>query len=225
MVQDPYRVLGVSPNASEDEIKAAYRRLAKKYHPDVNNASPEAEARMKEINEAYTMLTKKKNSADAQGSWGGQSGYGQGAGYGYGGQSGYGQGGYGGNPWGAYESAEAEYESPELRAAASYIANGAYQEALHVLDGIGERTAKWNYLYAMANMGMGNRVAALEYAQHACAMEPNNFEYRRLYASLNQSGEAYQSVFGRDFRMPNVACVSPCASLCMSYLLCNCCCC
>ena len=45
-MQDPYRVLGVSPQATDDEIKKAYRALAKKYHPDVNNGSADAEARM-----------------------------------------------------------------------------------------------------------------------------------------------------------------------------------
>lgn len=56
---DPYKVLGVSPNASDDEIKAAYRQLAKKYHPDnyANNPLADlAEEKMREINEAYDMI-------------------------------------------------------------------------------------------------------------------------------------------------------------------------
>ena len=53
-MNDPFSTLGISANASEDEIKSAYRKLAKKYHPDVNGGSAEAEAKMKEINEAYS---------------------------------------------------------------------------------------------------------------------------------------------------------------------------
>ena len=96
-MMDPYRVLGVSPNASEEEIKKAYKQLARKYHPDLNNGSKEAEAKMKEINEAYSQVMKLRQ--------GGGSSYG-GASYGgssYGG-SGSSYGGYGGyrGPYGGY---------------------------------------------------------------------------------------------------------------------------
>lgn len=56
MPRDPYSVLGVSPGSSEDEIKSAYRRLAKQYHPDLHPNDPGAAARMNEINAAYEQL-------------------------------------------------------------------------------------------------------------------------------------------------------------------------
>ena len=56
MGTDPYQVLGVSPNASEDEIRQAYRRLAKKYHPDLNPGDKTAAQKMNEINAAYEQI-------------------------------------------------------------------------------------------------------------------------------------------------------------------------
>ena len=56
MIQDPYKVLGVSPDASDEEIKKAYRRLAKKYHPDVNPGDGEAAKKMQEVNAAYEQI-------------------------------------------------------------------------------------------------------------------------------------------------------------------------
>ena len=87
---DPYKVLGISPNATDDEVKKAYKELSRKYHPDayVNNPLANlAEDKFKEVQEAYTQIMNSRA--------GGGSGYSQGYSGGYGsGQQGYSNGGY-----------------------------------------------------------------------------------------------------------------------------------
>ena len=95
MMKDPYKVLGVSPDATDDEIKKAYRKLCMKYHPDANIDNPnkaEAEEKFKEVQQAYETIMKKGNAGSDP--FGGYGGYGN-AGGNYGG---YNNGGnYGGN--------------------------------------------------------------------------------------------------------------------------------
>ena len=216
-MQDPYRVLGVTPQATDEEIKKAYRALAKKYHPDVNQGSAQAEARMKEINEAYSLVMKLRR----EGASGASNGYGEYGGYGAGGYGSYGGGfgGYGGasGDYGGYST------NPHMQAARNYIRAGHFQEAMNVLEGIMERGAEWYYLCGEACLGMGNRVAALNYARQAVSMDPNSFEYRALLSRLEGGAQFYQQNGAtRGFTVPTALCANPLLSCCAINLLCNC---
>ena len=184
MVQDPYKVLGVSPDASDEEIKKAYRDLTKKYHPDLNPGDEAAASKMNDINAAYDQI---KN-----GNVPGALGYGQ---YGYGQAGAYQQYGYGGwTDWTGAQQAR-QTERSEYTAAVNFIRNGMYREALNALSGVpeAERDGKWYYLSAGANMYLGNKVAALEHAKIAVRMEPNNAEYRMLLEQLQSGGDFYDN--------------------------------
>ena len=193
MVQDPYKVLGVSPESSEEEIKKAYRELSKKYHPDLNPGDENAAKKMSDINAAYDQIQKgggqassSSQSSGAYGAYGPYSGY---AGYG-----GYSQYGYSG--WGyQQQNARQQYERSEYTAAVNYIRNGMYREALNCLNGVPmtERDARWYYLSAGANMYLGNRVEAMKCAQRACEIEPENEEYQMLLRQLHSGGDFYDN--------------------------------
>ena len=142
MITDPYKVLGVSPDASDEEIKRAYRRLAKKYHPDLNPGDEEAARKMQEINAAYEQI---KNPQKQQSGYGGAGSY----------------GGY--DPFGGQQQSQ---ENSYFQAAAQYIRFGRFREALNTLEAMTERNARWYYLSALAHNGLGNQVTALEHIEH-----------------------------------------------------------
>ena len=78
---DPYSVLGVSRNATDEEIKKAYRKLSRKYHPDANINNPnkdQAEEKFKEVQQAYEQIMREREYGSSGGSSGGYGGYGYG---------------------------------------------------------------------------------------------------------------------------------------------------
>ncbi len=129
MVSDPYKVLGISEGASADEIKSAYRKMAKKYHPDLHPNDSEAAVKMNEVNEAYDMLTHPekyaKRRAEEQYRRQSQAGYTNYGGYGryYGGNGGY--GGYSGTGYGRNANGSNAQDSADNQDYNRYGYNGA----------------------------------------------------------------------------------------------------
>ena len=109
-----------------------------------------------------------------------------------------------------------------LRAAANYIQSGHFTEALNVLDGIKERRALWYFYSASANSGVGNNVTALEHAQKAVELEPNNLQYQMLLQRLQGGGGWYQQRQGM-YGYP-VGTGDACMRACIATALCNLCC-
>ena len=206
MIDDPYKVLGVSRDASDEEIKTAYRRLAKKYHPDLNPGDTEAAKKMQQVNAAYEQIKNPEKAAQNQRS--GQSG-------GYGGGYYDPFGGYGpfGGGYGQYGSSQQTGDSYQ-QAAYNYIRFGRYREALNALANSSERNARWYYLSAIANDGLGNQVTAMEHIRRAVSMEPDNMEYLQMLQRMEQGGAAYRRTAGN---FTGFSGGSVCPSLCLCY--------
>lgn len=204
-MQDPYKVLGVSPDASDDEIKQAYRRLAKQYHPDRNPGDEVAAKKMQEVNAAYEQIKNPEKTQSQSGSYGSYGGYGNYGSY----------GSYGG--YGSYQHAQSQPEGdPYQRAAYNYLRYGKFQEALNALSSCTKKDAKWYYLSAIAHDGLGNQVTALEHIRRAVSMEPDNPQYLRALQHLENGGQFYRQQAGnfRGFTLRG----SPCLGLCLCFL-------
>ncbi|MBP3683967.1 MAG: J domain-containing protein [Oscillospiraceae bacterium] len=201
-MDDPYKVLGLSPDASDEEVKRAYRRLAKKYHPDLNPGDKEAARRMQEVNSAYEQIKnpeKFRQQSQQQGSYGDPF-----------------SGWY--DPFGGYRQQQSSQTGDQYQQSAQqYIRFGRYREALNTLQNSPERNARWYYLSALANDGLGNQVTALEHIRRAVSMDPDNWEYQQVLTRMEHGGAAYRQQAGnfRGFTMGG----DPCTNLCMCYLM------
>jgi len=186
---DPYQVLGISPNASDDEVKHAYRTLSKKYHPDANiNSEHQAE-----YTEKFKQVRKKGFTNQT---------------YGQSSQSTY---QYQGNDQAAFQDV------------AAFIQAGRYQDALHILEQIRNRSSIWFYYSALAMNGIGNNATALEYAQTAAQMEPGNLQYIFLVQQL-QAGSGQYRQTQQTYTSPYANMANCCYSLLMFNIFMSCCC-
>ena len=167
---NPYKVLGVNEGASNEEIRAAYLSLVKKYHPD-KYTDPDmkqlANEKLKEINEAYDQLTKNPGKTASSG---------------YSGAA-YGAGGHGGS----YSGPEAD----RFVRARSLINAGNLDGAKTILDSIQTRNAEWYYLYGIIYLRQGWYDKAREFLGRAYRTEPGNAEYAQAYNTLRYTGNPY----------------------------------
>ena len=203
---DPYSVLGVSRDASDEEIKKAYRRLSRKYHPDANINNPnkaQAEEKFKEVQQAYDQIMKEREYGSSS----------------YGGYNGGGFGGFGGQSAAGYQ----DEESIRGQAASNYIQNGHYQEAMNVLSSLKQRNGQWYYLSSIANMGLGNNMNALSDIREAVRLEPDNMQYRMMLQRMESGGTWYQEQQNPFGGMPADG-DNFCMKLCLANMACSICC-
>lgn len=198
MITDPYKVLGVSRSATDEEIKKAYRELARKYHPDTHAGNPLAdlvEEKMKEVNEAYEMIQKERSGAS----------------------SGYGEQYSGGQSSGGYQSGTSS-DFPRIR---ELINAGRYSEAEIILDSLSSssRGAEWNYLKGVVLVQRGWFFEAQRFFETACYLAPNNTEYRAALDRVRSTSTSYSRGGYRTSRRNVDGC-----DICSSLICADCCC-
>ena len=193
---------GFRPNASDDEVKRAYRDLSRKYHPDANVDNPLAdlaEEKFKEIQEAYDEIMRQRSTGGGQTS----------NSYNY----------------GRYQQQSSGDQDVEMQAVYNFINTRRYRDALNVLNRMPNRNAQWYYLSAAANAGIGNNILARDHAGQAVNMEPNNMQYRQLLNQIEWTGQRYQnSPYNGGYGMGGSSCGSGnmCCDLCIADQLCEC---
>ena len=198
-MRDPYQVLGVPSTATDEEVKKAYRDLARKYHPDNYHDNPLADLaqeRMKEINEAYETVQSQRKAARAGGYSGGYGGY----------QAGYQTG---------YQSGGSRYQ--RIRMA---ISQGNLNLAEELLNAMTDHDAEWSFLKGAICYRRGWLDEARRYYQNAVNMDPDNQEYQRALDIAEGRSTAYRPE-GYDNVTTGTCGNGDCLRLCGATLCCN----
>ena len=194
-MKDPYSVLGVSQSASDDEVKKAYRDLARKYHPDNYQNNPLAdlaEEKMKEINEAYNAITKQRAGGhQSTGSYG---------------------------SYNAGQSRSYSSQDPSFARVRSLINAGNLSAAEQLLYQMPSKNGEWYFLSGSIAYRKGWLDEARQNFTLAVQMDPNNMEYRQALNYLQTGGNPYRTNnYGS-----SMDCGDCCTSLICADCLCNC---
>lgn len=203
MVKDPYKVLGVSPSATDDEIKNAYREMAKKYHPDNYANSPladVAEEKMKEVNEAYDEIQRIRANSSSSG----------GHAYGH-----------------TYNSttSDTSNRASDYNHIRNLINAGNFVEAERILNTItpSERGAEWQFLMGCVCAQKGWNIDAQRYFEGACAADPYNSEYRNALNAMRSTANNFGRAYNTSTNNGNCSVCDVCSTLICADCLCECC--
>ena len=211
-MKDPYQVLGIPPSSTDEEVKEAYRNLARKYHPDNYSAdNPLADLateKMKEINEAYDAIKEERINAKINGGNSARTGAGS-------------SDRTGGDPNDPHYAAYCE--------ARRYLNSRRAAAADGILSRIpeNERSAEWHFLKSVVLMHRGWMNDAMRELETACEMDPDNREYQQAKEMFNRSASGYGSTYYNEgaYRRESAGCCDAdfCTTLCLANLLCNLC--
>lgn len=184
MIVDPYKVLGLEQDASADDIKKAYRKMARLYHPDLHPDDPDIHEKMNAVNEAYDMLTNpnkyaaKRAQEEAQKDGSEVEIVAERA------------------PAGAKvinRPTVLEGDSPEIQQVVKLLNENRFVDALQVLTKIPSkgRNARWYYLSALANQMLGEGIQAADQMHKACQLDPKNQAYMDLLFQFQDANQVY----------------------------------